>query len=216
MSFFITFEGIEGSGKSTQLKLLEAHLKEKGARVLSVREPGGTLLGESVRDLLVNEITEAIDARAELLLYEACRAQIVSHVIKPALKEGKVVLCDRFVDSTSAYQGGGREIEAEPIELINNWASYGLTPELTILVDCPPELGIKRALERIEGMDEGESKEDRFEKEAMSFHTRVREAYLSLAKRFPDRIKVVDGDAAKEDVQKEVIRVVSEGMKNVL
>lgn len=190
MSFFITFEGIEGCGKSTQLELLKVWLEKKGKEVLSVREPGGTLLGESVRALLLNETDEGVDPWAELFLYEACRAQLVARVIRPALASGKVVLCDRFFDSTLAYQGFGRGLDRGDIEGLNALATGGLVPDLTVLVDCPEEVGLRRAFSRINA-SKG-AKEDRFEKEETAFHARVRAGFLAIAGA-EKRVAVVDG-----------------------
>lgn len=190
MGFFITFEGIEGCGKSTQLELLKSHLEKRGRSVLAVREPGGTLLGENVRAVLLNSTDEPVDPWAELFLYEACRAQLVSRVIRPALEAGKVVLCDRFFDSTTAYQGFGRGLDRGRIEELNLLATGGLVPDLTVLVDCPEEVGLRRAWARIDA-SRG-AKEDRFEKEALDFHRRVRAGFLEIAGRHK-RVWLVDG-----------------------
>jgi len=190
LGFFITFEGIEGCGKSTQLELLKGWLEKKGKEVLAVREPGGTLVGEAVRAILLNETDEGVDPWAELFLYEACRAQLVSRVIRPALASGKVVLCDRFFDSTLAYQGFGRGLDRGDIEGLNALATGGLVPDLTIVVDCPEEVGLRRAFSRINA-SKG-AKEDRFEKEETAFHARVRAGFLAIA-RGEKRFAVVDG-----------------------
>lgn len=205
MGFFITFEGIEGCGKSTQLELLKAHLEKKGRAVLSVREPGGTLLGERVRSVLLNGTEEGIDPWAELFLYEACRAQLVAKVIKPALAAGKVVLCDRFFDSTLAYQGFGRGLDSEKIEGLNALATGGLVPDLTFLVDCAEEVGLKRAWARINAS--AGAREDRFEKEELAFHRRVREGFLEIA-RAAQRVKVVDGSREISTVHREICDII--------
>lgn len=205
MGFFITFEGIEGCGKSTQLELLKAHLEKKGRAVLSVREPGGTLLGERVRSVLLNGTEEGVDPWAELFLYEACRAQLVAKVIKPALTEGKVVLCDRFFDSTVAYQGFGRGLDAQKIEGLNALATGGLVPDLTILVDCPEEVGLKRAWARINAS--AGAREDRFEKEELAFHRRVRGGFLAIARNEP-RVKAVDGSREISTVHREICDII--------
>lgn len=207
MGFFITFEGIEGCGKSTQLELLKAHLEKKGRRVLSVREPGGTLLGERVRSVLLNGTEEGIDPWAELFLYEACRAQLVAKVIRPALAEGKVVLSDRFFDSTLAYQGFGRGLDAEKIESLNALATGGLVPDLTFLVDCAEEVGLKRAWARIDASTG--AREDRFEKEELAFHRRVREGFLAIAKAAP-RVRVIDGSREISTVHGEIRDIIEE------
>lgn len=205
MGFFITFEGIEGCGKSTQLELLKAHLERKGRAVLSVREPGGTLLGERVRSVLLNGTEEGIDPWAELFLYEACRAQLVARVIRPALAEGKVVLCDRFFDSTLAYQGFGRGLDAGKIEGLNALATGGLVPDLTFLVDCAEDVGLKRAWARINAS--AGAREDRFEKEELAFHRRVREGFLAIARAAP-RVKVIDGSREISTVHREICDII--------
>ena len=205
MGFFITFEGIEGCGKSTQLELLKAHLERKGRAVLSVREPGGTLLGERVRSVLLNGTEERIDPWAELFLYEACRAQLVARVIRPALAEGKVVLCDRFFDSTLAYQGFGRGLDAGKIEGLNALATGGLVPDLTFLVDCAEDVGLKRAWARINAS--AGAREDRFEKEELAFHRRVREGFLAIAGAAP-RVKVIDGSREISTVHREICDII--------
>jgi dTMP kinase len=187
------------------MELLREHLEWKGLSVVALREPGGTELGERLRTvLLTSNDEERVDPLAELLLYEAARAQLVELVIRPSLKDGKTVLCDRFTDSTLVYQGWGRGIALKAIEELNGIAASGLRPDLTVLVDCPPETGLKRALKRIEGV---EKKEDRFEKESLEFHRRVREGYLKLAEKEPDRIKVVDGRKKPLAVHKEVCNI---------
>ncbi len=187
---FITFEGVEGCGKSTQMELLKSWLEKRGRKVLGVREPGGTKLGEKVRAVLLNPDAERIDPWAELFLYEACRAQLVSNVIRPALTEGATVICDRFIDSTVAYQGYGRGLDTGAVLSANAMATGGLTPSITLLIDCDPEVGLRRAWKRIETDGLGE---DRFEREDIGFHRLVRDGYLKMAEKEPDRIKVVDG-----------------------
>lgn len=205
MGFFITFEGIEGCGKSTQLSLLKTRLEKMGRAVLGVREPGGTLLGEQVRSVLLNTTEEGIDPWAELFLYEACRAQLVAKVIRPALIEGKVVLCDRFYDSTLAYQGFGRGLDREKIAGLNTLATGGLVPDLTILVDCAEDVGLKRAWSRINSASG--AKEDRFEKEDAAFHSRVREGFLEIA-RGASRVRVVDGSREISTVHREICDII--------
>lgn len=197
MGFFITFEGIEGSGKSTQMELLKGYLEGKGRSVLTIREPGGTAVGEKVRSILLNSGAEGIDAWTELFLYEACRAQLVKYVLRPALDAGKTVICDRFTDSTIAYQGYGRGLDIDSISFANKLASGGLTPDLTFLLDLNPEAGLKRAWTRIDSRQRAHDAEDRFEKEDMDFHKRVREGYLAIAKKEPRRIKIID---ASDDI----------------
>ncbi len=206
MGFFITFEGVEGCGKSTQMELLKGYFEGKGEEILTVREPGGTKLGEKVREILLNSEEVAIDPWAELFLYEACRAQLVKNVIKPALLKGTVVICDRFIDSTAAYQGYGRGLEIEDINSMNMLSTDGLIPDITLLIDCDPALGLKRAWKRI-GSVKGR-KEDRFEREDIIFHERVREGYLKLAKVEPRRIKVIDGSREIPLIHKEICGII--------
>ncbi|MBI5970471.1 MAG: dTMP kinase [Deltaproteobacteria bacterium] len=187
---FITFEGVEGCGKSTQVELLKGYLEKKGFKVLLVREPGGTRLGEKVRAILLNSEGDGMAPLTELFLYEACRAELVEKVIAPALKRGVFVICDRFVDSTVAYQGFGRGLKTD-IPLLNKLASNGLTPDVTFLLDLDPEIGLKRARKRI---SKTALKEDRFEKESLDFHKRVRKGFLKIAADTPKRVRVISGD----------------------
>ncbi len=199
MSLFITFEGIEGSGKTTQIKYLEAHLRKKGFRVVLTREPGGTYLGEKLRSLLLKGKVK-IWPYAELFLILAQRAQHVEEVIVPSLSEGKLVLCDRFSDATLAYQGYGRGIDLNLVKNLNNIATKNVRPHLTFLIDCDVDLSLKR---RGKGRD-------RFEREEREFHERVRNGYLSIASSEPDRIKVIDGNKKKEALKREIIATVEE------
>lgn len=209
LGLLITFEGIEGCGKSTQLELLKDHLKNKGKDILTVREPGGTPLGEKVRSILLDSRSTGMDPWAELFLYEACRAELVAKVIKPALNESKTVICDRFIDSTVAYQGYGRGLDISSITEANRLATGGLKPDITILIDCDTEAGLKRAWSRINAK-EGH-KEDRFEKEGLAFHKKVREGYLKLAKIEP-RIKVVDGGGEIPSIHKEICDIIDKAL----
>lgn len=188
--FFITFEGIDGTGKTTQSKLLDSYLKKKGYSVLLVYEPGGTEIGERIRDLLLHGQAE-ISSLTELFLYEASRAQLVEEVIKPALNEGKIVICDRFTDATIAYQGYGRGLKKEAIGLLNKKATKGVIPDLTFCLDIEP--GDRFSKEEIK---------DRLEKEGLSFHQRVRKGYLALAKIEPGRIRVIRANRPIDDVER--------------
>ena len=190
MGLFITFEGGEGCGKSTQAKVLWNKFRQQNIPVVLTHEPGGTPLGNELRRLLKREKTDSISVQAELLLFAASRAQLGSEVILPALKEGKVVICDRFSHSTSAYQGYGRGLDLDLIEMINNWATQNLKPDITILLDTPPEKGLAR--KRI--------LKDRFELEQMSFHRRVRQGYLEMAASEPERWLVIDAMLSKRKV----------------
>ncbi len=191
----ISFEGIEGCGKSTQANLLYEYLKTKAIPCVLVREPGGTKIGEEIRKILLDENNIKMDSKTELFLYLAARSQLLAEIIFPALKEGKVVICDRFSDSTLAYQGGGRNLGLEKVSQINKYATDKLKPHLTILIDIP--LSVSR--ERI-----AKEEKDRLEKEDEEFHKRVRDTYLFLAKRAPKRIKVFDGTKNIEDLHLEI------------
>lgn len=194
---FITFEGTEGSGKTTQIDLLYRYLVERGYEVIKTREPGGTPLGESIREILTKKGKE-INPLAETLLMMAMRAQHVEDVIIPALRQKKIVLCDRFYDATYAYQGYGRGVDEDTIDYINRLVTKGVTPDLTILIDCDVENGLRRKIE-----DKGHM--DRFEEEDISFHKRIREAYKRLSDKDAKRFFVVDG-SGKIDKIHEVIR----------
>jgi dTMP kinase len=200
MGFFITFEGIEGCGKTTQMRLLKERLLAAGERVTSTREPGGCPIADKMRAILLDAENSAITPLAELLLYAAARAQHVREVIVPALERGETVLCDRFTDATVAYQGDGRGLDLATIDQLNRLATGGVQPKLTVLIDCPVQVGLSRALARIESTHG--AREERFELESVRFHERVRAGYLRLAHDFPERFAVVDGsgDVAQTQV----------------
>ena len=190
----ITFEGCDGGGKTTQLQLLAERLKQTGCEFLKLREPGGTDIGETVRSILLQKKHSSLCAEAELLLFEAARAQLVHEVIRPALREGKIVLCDRFMDSTTAYQGAGRHLSAEAIDVMNAFATGNIKPDMTFLLDILPEAGRQRVLQRtFKGLD-------RMEDEEQAFFAQVREGYLRLAKAHPERFVVVDACRDKEEI----------------
>jgi dTMP kinase len=197
---FITFEGVEGCGKSTQIALLRDHLQSKGYSVLVTREPGGTPIAEAIRDVLLDPANKAMGATAELLLYEAARAQHVYEKIAPALAAGQIVLCDRFADSTTAYQGAGRGIAPELLHDLHHMATAGVWPDRTLLIDLPVEIGLDRARDR--------GRKDRIEQESLDFHQRVREGFLALAQADPDRITVIPGDQPVEVVHQAILRAV--------
>ena len=191
---FITLEGPEGSGKSTQAKTLIRRLAGCGIEAVYTREPGGTAIGEAIRNILQhNEAGEAPCERTELLLFEASRNQLVEKVIRPHLEKGKWVICDRFIDSTTAYQGYGRGLPVEEIQAINRFSANGIVPDLTLLLDLDVATGFERIAQRYLAL--GESA-DRFEKEDRSFHERIREGYLKLAKEDPKRFRIIN--AAQE------------------
>jgi dTMP kinase len=203
MGFFITFEGIEGCGKTTQLRLLKERLEAAGERVTSTREPGGCPVADKMRAILLDADNSAITPLSELLLYAAARAQHVQEVIAPALERGDVVLCDRFTDATIAYQGNGRGLDLSVIRELNRLATGGVEPELTLLIDCPVEAGLSRALARIEATSG--AREERFELESVRFHERVRAGYLALADAYPGRFVVIDGSGDVAQTEKLVI-----------
>jgi len=205
MKQFITFEGGEGSGKTTQIKLAADWLSERGIPVLSTAEPGGTPLGRKIREILLNRGSWAIGAEAELLLFAAARAQHVRETILPALEAGKWVLCDRFADATLAYQGFGRELNVAFIRTLNDFSTCLLKPDLTLLFDLPAEAGLERAKKRTAGV-RPEAAEDRFEQEERAFHGRIRDGYLTLAAEEPQRFRIIDGAGSVEAVHREVCR----------
>jgi len=206
--WFITFEGVEGSGKTTQIRLAGEFLRERGLPVVTTQEPGGTPLGDRIRELLLNRGGFDISGEAEVFLFAAARAQHTDAVILPALEAGKIVLCDRFSDATIAYQAYGRGLPLEPVREICRLASRGLVPHLTILFDLPVEAGLERAFRRIAGC-EGNLREDRFEREHLDFHRRIREGYLAIARQEPGRLKVVDASRGVEPTRREVQSVLS-------
>ncbi len=179
MAFFITFEGIEGCGKSTQVRLLATRLAEGPIPVLTTREPGGCPIADAIRQILLDPANTALVPRAELLLYAAARAQHVSEKVIPALQQGSIVICDRFTDATLAYQGFGRGLDINLILTLNEVATEGKRPDLTLLLDMPAEEGLMRARQR--NITSALSHEERFEKEALEFHQKVRNGYLQLA-----------------------------------
>ncbi len=200
--YFITFEGPEGSGKSTQIRMLADALLKLGVRCLITREPGGTDFAEKLRALIKNYPgPETIHPETELLLIEAARAQHVAEKILPALAEGKVVLCDRFTDSSSAYQGAARGLGLEAVARLNAFATRGRLPDVTILLDLPPQRGFARTRKRQETQGEF----DRFEVEDLEFHRQVRQAFLALAAAEPERFLVADADREQESVHQELL-----------
>ena len=204
---FITFEGVDGSGKTTQSALLCSYLRQKGADVVETREPGGTGLGEKIREILLSPSNSTLTETSEILLFLAARAQQVAEVIMPSLGQGRWVVSDRFCDSTLAYQGYGRGIDVEAIGKLNDIATGGLKPDITILLDLDAETGIKRAIaEKNEFIDSSDG--DRMEKETKEFHILVREGYLELARQEPQRIKVVSATGSIEDVHGSVISLI--------
>jgi dTMP kinase len=208
MSRFVTFEGVEGCGKTTQIRLAAGWLEERGIHVLATAEPGGTPLGRQIREILLNRGASAIGAEAELLLFAAARAQHVRETILPALREEKWVLCDRFADATLAYQGFGRGVDAGFIRTLNAFAVLSLTPDMTLLFDVPVEVGLERAKIRTADLLP-EAAEDRFEQEDQAFHRRIRHGYLTLASEEAERFRIIDGSADVGTVHREVCRLLA-------
>jgi dTMP kinase len=204
---FITFEGIEGCGKSTQVKRLGKTLSRMGIAHLMTLEPGGTMIGRELRRVLLDSRNKALTPLAELMLYAADRAQHVDEIIKPALRAGKWVICDRFSDATSVYQGAGREQDRRLIRLLNHVVTEGIQPHVTFLLDCPVEVGLRRALGRnMRG-------QDRFEKEALSFHRKVRKGYLDLARKNRKRFVILDAAASREEIEAGILRHLDQFLK---
>ncbi|HUK41919.1 MAG TPA: dTMP kinase [Candidatus Acidoferrales bacterium] len=207
MAFFITFEGGDGTGKSTQLRVLETYLSARGKSCLLTREPGGTPLGKLVRQVLLEVGKQPIASPTELFLYLADRAQHMQEVVAPALAQGKIVLCDRHTDSTLAYQGFGRGIDIDLLRRLNAMASGGIKPDLTILFDCPVEIGLSRTrARRVPAQDA--LREDRFEREELKFHERVRTGFLELARAEPERFHVIDASLSIAEVQEQIRTVI--------
>jgi len=199
---FITLEGPEGAGKTTQVRLLSAKLDAANVPYVLTRDPGGTPLGKQIRHILLKP-GNPVAPMAELLLYQADRAQNINEVILPGLKAGKLVICDRYIDSSIAYQGFGRDIDLKLIEQLNNMSTQGLKPELTLLFDIESEAGLGRL---------HPGGHDRMEKEAIEFHHKVRQGYLTLAKQEPERFRIIDATKALHSVQEDMVRLMGELM----
>ncbi len=204
---FITFEGIEGCGKSTQIRLLAQALTTAGHRVVLTREPGGCPIGDQVRAVLLDAGNRTMVAMTELLLYGAARAQHLAEVVRPALAQGQIVLCDRFSDATRAYQAFGRGIDRQLVEQVNLLACQGLAPDSTLLLDCPVETGLTRARQRIDASSG--PREERFELEALEFHQRVRDGYLALAAEEPHRFVTFDATGTPTQVAARIAAAVT-------
>jgi len=199
---FITIEGIEGVGKSTQIAAIVAALEAQGRKVLLTREPGGTELGEAIRDLLLSTDYPPMDQRTELLLMFAARAEHIYSRIIPALEDGIWVISDRFTDASYAYQGGGRNIPIDKISGLEQWVQEGFTPDYTFLLDAPVEIGLARARNR--------GPQDRIEQEDMDFFQRVRDLYLQRAGQEPDRFRVINAANSEMDVKKDVLKTLAQ------
>lgn len=197
---FITMEGPDGSGKTTQIDLLKKYLEKKGYDIVIAREPGGTVIGEAIRKIILNPEYTEMGHMTELLLYASARAQLVNQVIKPALREGKAVICDRFVESSAVYQGIGRGLGVDTVYEVNNYALGDVQPKLTIFMDLDAEEGIKRKKEQAEL--------DRMEKEDLSFHKRVVDGYRQLAKLYPERIVPIDATLPIDTIHSMIVEEV--------
>jgi len=203
---FISFEGIEGTGKTIQSKLLYEHFKKTGYTVILTEEPGGTRIGLKIRDVLLSVENKEITPVTELLLYNASRAQHLKELILPALNEGGIVITDRFSDSTVAYQGYGRGIDSKLIDSLERMVTEGLKPDITLLLDLDAETGLLR--------NKGINKTDRLELEDLKFHKKVRAGYLQIAAREPDIIKLIDGSGSIEEIQRKIIDIVTSCIKS--
>ncbi len=209
MKKLITFEGIEGSGKSTQIKLVAEYFVEKNVPIIVTQEPSGTDIGRKIGSILFNSEHYYMCAETEMFLFCAARAQHVREKIMPALEQNKVVLCDRFSDATYAYQGAGRGLDHEFIKLMNDYSSLNLKPGLTLLFDLPVEIGLQRATDRNNRLKEPSSI-DRFERENIDFHRRIREGYLNILRNDPQRFRLIDANQDVNAIQEEVRRHISD------
>jgi dTMP kinase len=213
---FITFEGLDGCGKSTQLEKLASVLRAEGIDLLTTREPGGTEIGERIRGVLLDSRTAGLDPMAEMALMFASRAQQLAQVIVPALENGKWVLCDRLTDSTEAYQGGGRQLGSDAVLQLHKVLCRGLWPDLTILMDSDVDHSVKRARRRNKvAVDGAQPDENRFEQESHAFFTRVQEAFRAIARREPQRVAMVDARRPAEVVHPEIVHIVRERLLNL-
>jgi dTMP kinase len=202
---FVTFEGIDGCGKTTQISRFEAALKGKGIRVVMTREPGGTSIGLAIREILLNSDNTHMAPLAELFLYAADRAQHVTEVIRPALEAGKWVICDRYYDATTVYQGVILGHKRELIELLNREAALGSQPDITFLLDCPAKVGMERRARR----GRGDETKDRFERKALDFHIKIRYGYLALANKHKDRFRIIDSTLPEDQVARKIRETIS-------
>src|SRR6266478_1929183 len=214
---FITFEGLDGCGKSTQMEKLASVLRVQGLSVVVTREPGGTATGEKIRRLLLDTATAGLSPLAELALMFASRAQHIAEVIQPALAKGSIVLCDRFTDSTEAYQGGGRRLGSEPVLALHHILCHDLQPALTILMDSDVAASVERARRRNKSdaakNGRGKNDENRFEQESRAFFERVRSAYLAIAAREPQRVALVDARGTAAETHSKMVEIVRRRMK---
>jgi dTMP kinase len=202
---FITFEGIEGCGKTTQVERLAKRLIREGIKFVRTLEPGGTEIGETIRRLLLDSRNKSLAPLAELMLYAADRAQHVEEIIKPALDQGMWVICDRFFDATIAYQGSARGQDMELIRILNDRVTQGIRPDITLLLDCPVEMGLDRAMKRNSNVNDHD--QERFEREEINFHLAVREGYLDLARHEKGRFTVIDASLDENEVERQIYNI---------
>ena len=214
--FFLTFEGLDGSGKSTQLRKLAAVLEQRGYAVTVTRQPGGTRIGDRIRGLLLDSRTEAIAPMTELGLMFSDRAQAIAEVIRPALDAGRVVLCDRYTDSTEAYQGGGRQLGSDVVRHMHETMCGGLDPDLTILLLAHFDRSLQRARRRNDRAANSGTDEGRFEREDQSFYRRVYDKYCEIARRDSHRVVLIEGDQSIEGIHRQIVTVVEEKLKEKL
>ena len=201
-NLFITLEGIEGAGKSTVIDFIENFITSSGYDVVKTREPGGTAIGEQIREILLNKNNDKLTDDTELLLIFAARAQHLSEIILPNLTSNKIVLCDRFIDASYAYQGAGRGIEQSKINLLENWVMPDIKPDLTFLLDLDPKIALERTNKR--------SDEDRFESEDIHFFEKIRQHYLERAENEPERFRVINSELSLEDVQEQIKNILKD------
>tara|TARA_B100000678_G_scaffold127305_1_gene106599 strand:- start:581 stop:1204 length:624 start_codon:yes stop_codon:yes gene_type:complete len=199
---FITLEGIEGAGKSTAVDFIEDFLTKEGHDVIKTREPGGTVIGEQIREILLKNENYTLTYDTELLLVFSARAQHIQEVILPALSSGKIILCDRFTDASYAYQGGGRDIDASRINLLEKWVQEDLRPNLTLLFDLDVSIGMQRTKKR--------SDADRFEREEINFFEKIRNTYLERAKNEPQRFRIINSASSLESVKEQIITILKD------
>ena len=199
---FITLEGPEGSGKTTAVNYAVSHLEEMGYQIVRTREPGGTPIAEQIRNVILDKANTKMDPRTEALLYAASRRQHLVEKVWPAIKEGKIVICDRYLDSSLAYQGGARNLGVDNILNINMFATEGTFPDLTLLFDIDPEIGLSRIASN------SDREVNRLDLEKLDFHKKVRQTFLDLAKRYPDRYVIIDASKSRDEVAEETLKVI--------
>jgi len=207
---FVSFEGGEGAGKSTQIQILAQALEQQGLRVFCTREPGGTKLGDRIRELLIDKSLEAMSPKCEALLYAAARAEHVNKTIAPALQKSQLVLCDRFLDASRAYQGVARGLGRQAVDDVNLWATDGVLPDRVYVFKLPPEEGLRRVSKRQGG------ELDRLESESIDFHEKILKAYLGQARRQPERYKVIDASQSLEKLSQDLLEDMKEWIKTYL